>query len=322
MTGGFGDTIVVSGSGFGSDSVARTRSSSLRGRFAEPSARRVIVPFARLDDGASRHRPGRSVHGKRPRRATSRRSAVFAVRRAPPGSSLERGCRSTSGSRTGEVGKSFFSGTEYEFSITAGASDRGVSRRPLQRRGGAEQRLELYLLHHGAELRPPSRRAGPRRRAAASIPPPRKRRGKTPASPPRIFCGNAGSSPARVRAARRRGDTGDPRAGGRGGPFVRRDAPARASPPARAPTEHFKVLDRSLCALTIRITTTTVTANLKFDGEHTLLYVDAKTPPDVSLQRRGPGPRSRLRREHLRAPIGAASETNRTSTATARSRFS
>jgi hypothetical protein len=280
-SGAFGDTIVVSGSGFGPNPSANAIVIS-PGRFSVPASRRVIVPFGGSGTSLRGIVPDGAFTGSVRVERANRIGKVFSLALEPPVSAsaaLPFGVRLAAG----DVGKSFFSGDEYNFSITAGTSD------------------EDYLVVVFSDQAPPqstwtylySITAQSSTALAAGL---SDAVGQAGASGPALAAAAAKGAPSSKQAGERQelsaGAMGsrrrnfERRAGEeiedileRSAGTPRRSAPVRSSVGvSAAPQATFKVLVDPAGSILDPANFTTVTANLKFDGDHTLLYVDAETP--------------------------------------------
>ncbi len=273
-SGAFGDTIVVSGSGFGARPSANAIVIS-PDRFSAPAACRVIAPIGGSDTELRGIVPDGAFTGSVRVERANRIGKVFAIALEPPASAsaaLPFGVRLAAG----DVGKSFFSGVDYDFSITAGASDEDYlfivfsDQAPPQSTG-------TYLDSNTAQSST----------ALAAV--------QSDARPT-----VADAAPKNVTSSKQPGERQDPVAGAAGSrrrDFERRvgeeiedllersaGTPLRSAPvrsPAAvgaAPQATFKVLVDPAGSILDPDNFTTVTANLKYTGSHTLLYVDAETP--------------------------------------------
>ncbi|HVO76410.1 MAG TPA: hypothetical protein VMT60_00360 [Candidatus Bathyarchaeia archaeon] len=116
----YGDTIVVTGSGFGAN-PSLNRLVISPGRFSDPVARRVVVPFAGTRTTLRGIVPDGSFDGGIRVEQENVFGGAFTFDVQPPKTSsnaIPFGARL----RSGNVGKSFFSGSSYAFSVTAGAA--------------------------------------------------------------------------------------------------------------------------------------------------------------------------------------------------------
>ena len=276
-SGAYGDTIVVSGSGFGPRPSANAIVIS-PDRFSVPVSRRVIAPIGGSGTELRGIVPDGAFTGKVRVERTDQFGRVLSFAVEPPASAsaaLPFGVRLAAGN----VGKSFFSGDEYSFSITAGASSEDYlvvvfSDQP------PPQSAWTYLYNitaHGSTAL-----AGERPDAAPPVAVAAQRSvpsAKSAGEPQDL---SAGAMGPRLRDFERRvnGEIRDILKWSAGAP--RRSAPVR-SPAAvsAAPQATFKVLNNPYASgdeLLDPANYTTVTANLKYNGTHTLLYVDAQTP--------------------------------------------
>ena len=274
-SGAFGDTVIVHGSGFGPHPSANAIVIS-PDRFSKPAARRVIVPFAGSGTELRGIVPDGAFTGSVRIERMDQLGKIFSSALDAPASAsavLPFNVRLDAGT----VGKSFFSGEEYDFSITAGASD------------------EDYLVVIFTDAVPPQSTWDYQCNLTAQIP--ARARELSDAGP-----AVAASAPKNAISPKQSGDPRDRSAGAAGlrrrdfekraneeieGLLERRAGTSRGSAPARspaavsaAPQETFKVLVDPLGSILDPDNFTTVTANLKYSGTHTLLYVDAETPPD------------------------------------------
>ena len=266
-SGAYGDTIVVSGSGFGPHPSANAIVIS-PGRFSAPASRRVIVPFGGSGTELRGIVPDGAFTGSARVERTNLIGKVFAFAVDPP-ASVSAALPFDVSLAAGDVGKSFFSGDEYNFSITAGASSEDYlvvvfsDEKPPQ---STWSYLYGITAQSSAALAGEPSGAGPTVAVAAPKSAPSSKQAGEPLD---LLAGAAG---LRHRDFEKRvnEEIEDLLARHIGKP--RRGAPARSSAAvSAAPQATFKVLvDPDNFK--------TVTANLKFDGDHTLLYVDAETP--------------------------------------------
>ena len=274
---GFGDTVVVTGSGFNAIS-ASNRIVISPNRFSDRLARRVIVPFSGSRTELRGIVPDGSFTGSIRVEDAEPLGSAFSFGVQPPGgasNTLPFSARLLSGN----VGKAFFSGSSYRFSITAGASD------------------EDYLVVLFSDAIPPDYpwsflyniTAQNRTASAAEA-------GSLPSRPNREapvvkrsgspLGASLGSMGGREREFKRRMNEELGRLlkrGGRGNGRVDRTEQAfrssisgESSPPQ---TAHFQVLKSTDPDSIIEPANfKTVEADLKFTGVHSLLYVDNETP--------------------------------------------
>jgi hypothetical protein len=282
--GGEGDTIVVSGSGFGSNPAANTIVIS-PGRFNVPAARRVIVPFGGSATELRGIVPDGAFTGSARIERANQIGKILSFAVEPP-ASASAPLKFDVTLDAGDVGKSFFSGSDYVFSLTAGAASEdylvvifsdatppqadwtylyNITAQTSGRVAGGE-------LASGAVAAPASRpESGMLRDLSAGA------AAQGGAGLPRDLA--AGASGSRRRDFERRVDAEIRGLLRSGAGSSRRGAPVRspALSPA-APQATFKVLVDPYGSILDPDNFTTVTANLKFEGDHTLLYVDAETP--------------------------------------------
>jgi hypothetical protein len=286
-SGAYGDTIVVAGSGF----AARPSANAIvisPDRFSSPFARRVVVPF-----GGS----GTQLRGIVPDGAFTgsvRVERTDGVGRAFSFSSVELpAAASTSlpfgvNLAAGNVGKSFFSGDEYNFSITAGASNEDYlvvvfsDEKPPASNPSSWTYLYGITTQTSSALAGAPSAAGPvaAARAAKSSPAAKRAPSAQPAGEPQDL--SAGAMGSRRRDLERRVDEEVRDLLETSGGAPRRGAPLRSSLSGAAlPQATFKALSNPYASgseLLDPSNYATVTANLKYNGTHTLLYVDAETP--------------------------------------------
>jgi hypothetical protein len=273
-SGASGDTIVVSGSGFGSTPSANTIVIS-PGRFSSPPARRVIVPFGGSGTELRGIVPDGAFTGSVRVERANRLGKIFSFAVEPPASAsaaLPFGVRLAAG----DVGKSFFSGDEYSFSVTAGASDEDYlvvvfsDQAPPQ---STWSYLYNITAQSSAALAGGPSDAGP---AVAAAAPNGAPSAKQAGERQDLSAGAAGSR-HRDFEKRVNEEIRDLLSRGAGAP--RRNARDRSSAGAgAAPQATFKVLVNPAGNILDPANFATVTANLKYGGSHTLLYVDAEVP--------------------------------------------
>ena len=276
-SGAYGDTIVVSGSGFGSSPSANAIVIS-PDRFSAPAARRVVVPFGGSANELRGIVPDGAYTGSVRVERANLIGKVFAFAVEPPVSAsaaLPFGVSLAAG----DVGKSFFSGDEYKFSITAGAADEdylvvvfsdqvppGIYPNTWTDLYGITAQSSTALASEPSGAGPTVAAAAPKSALAT------KRVGE----PQDLSAGAAGS---RYRDFEKRAQEEIKDLLTRSAGASRRSAPARSSAAvSAAPQATFKVLVDPAGSILDPDNFTTVSANLKFDGDHTLLYVDAETP--------------------------------------------
>ena len=247
-------------------------------RFSAPASRRVIVPFGGSGTELRGIVPDGAFTGSVRVERANRIGKVFSFAVEPPASASTALPFDVS-LAAGDVGKSFFSGDEYNFSITAGASNEDYLIIVFSDQT-PPQSTWTYL--YGITAQIPARIAGGESgsgAAAASVSAKSAAARQEPGAP-RDF--SAGAAGARRSDFQRRVDEeikgllGDRRGDvppKRPGPFARRRSPA-ATPRQRT----FKVLVNPAGSILDPANFTTVSANLKYTGAHTLLYVDAETP--------------------------------------------
>jgi hypothetical protein len=273
-SGAYGDTIVVSGSGFGSHPSANAIVIS-PGRFSTAPARRVAVPFGGSGTELRAIVPDGALTGSVRVERSDRIGRIFSSVELPASATaaLPFGVRLDAGN----VGKSFFSGVEYEFSVTAGALD------------------EDYLVVVFTDAVPPAFDPNSTYLYQIAAQSSTALAGERSDAGPTI----AAAAPAGAPSAQRAGEPQDRSAGAMGvrhRDFEKRineeikDRLRRSTGATRkgssvrpslfggaAPQATFKVLVDPAGNLEPS-NFTTVTANLKYNGAHTLLYVDAETP--------------------------------------------
>jgi hypothetical protein len=268
---GFGDTLTVAGSGFNPD-LSANRIVISTGRFDDPAARRVVIPFAGSRTELRGVVPDGAFTG-------SARVEDMAPLPAPPlsvpqpqlpSNEVPLGVRLSAG----EVGKAFFSGTGYEFSAAAGLSE-------------AEYLVVLF-----SDATPPAAAwtytytiAAANRTALAAGGTNNANRRHDPADGMDREYGAAPAAllpdgPGKRELDRRIGEELRRLLARPAGSTGSSALPARASVEAGAPaaTAQFKVLKDVSAPLTDPASYELVTADLKFNGAHALLYVDVNTP--------------------------------------------
>jgi len=276
-SGAYGDTIVVSGSGFGSSPSANAIVIS-PDRFSAPAARRVVVPFGGSANELRGIVPDGAFTGSVRVERANQIGKVFAFAVEPPVSAsaaLPFGVSLA----VGDVGKSFFSGDEYNFSITTGAADEDylvvVFSDQVPPGIYPNTWTDLYEITAQSSLPLSGEPSGAGPAVAAAAPksaPSSKQAGEREE---RV----AGAMGLRHRDFEKRAQAEIKDLLTRSAGAPRRSAPARSSAAvSAAPQATFKVLVDPAESILDPDNFTTVTANLKFDGDHTLLYVDAETP--------------------------------------------
>ena len=273
----YGDTIVVTGSGFGADPSA-TRIVISPGRFSDPVARRVVVPFGGSRTTLRAIVPDGAFAGSVRVEQADPLGGAFGFGVQPPAiasNTLPFSARLGAGN----VGKSFFSGSSYDFSITAGASSEDYLV-VLFSSAAAPDNTWTYLYDVTAQTA--TALAGGSSAAASGSP-----RGASGANRPsargaaalndlglgqREFKRHVNEEIAGLLA----------KSGGAHGasPEVRAFRSSISGPGAAPQAVQFKVLVDPNQSVLDPANFTTVQANLKYTGDHTLLYVDAETPPE------------------------------------------
>jgi hypothetical protein len=274
----YGDTILMTGSGFNAI-PASNRIVISPNRFSDPSARRVIVPF-----GGSRTElrgvvPDGSFAGSIRVEDAEPLGSAFSFGVQPPGgasSPLPFSARLLSGN----VGKAFFSGNSYRFSITAGASDEDYLVMLFSDAIVPDDATSSLLYNITAQSQTAlaaeavSIASQPNRNTAAAA---------GSVSLPDMSFGSMGT---REREFKRRvneemlellrkAESGQ-RTVDRAGQAFRSSISGEGPPPQ---TAYFKMLKGTAPdSITVPANFTTVEADLKFNGAHTLLYVDTETP--------------------------------------------
>ena len=262
----YGDTIVVTGSGFGADPSA-TRIVISPGRFSDPVARRVVVPFGGSRTTLRAIVPDGAFAGSVRVEQADPLGGAFGFGVQPPATAsntLPFSARLVAGN----VGKSFFSGSSYDFSITAGASSEDYLV-VLFSSAAAPDNTWTYLYDVTAQAESGSLRgmksAGPSNaRGAAAL--------NDLGLGQREFKRHVNEEIAGLLA----------KSGGAHGasPEVRAFRSSISGPGAAPQAVQFKVLVDPNQSVLDPANFTTVQANLKYTGDHTLLYVDAETPPE------------------------------------------
>jgi hypothetical protein len=273
-SGAYGDTIVAGGSGFGSNPSENAIVIS-PDKFSAAPSRRIIVPFRGSETELWGIIPDGAFTGSVRIERTSRSGKGFSFA-APPSASASTALPFGVRLAAGNVGKSFFSGDEYKFSITAGDSG------------------EDYLIVVFTDETPPQSTWTYLYNitAQSSI----ALAGKRPDAGPTVAVAAPKIAPSPERIGERQ-DLSAGEMGSRRWDFERRSSEEirdllerRTRTPRRgatvrssvsgtaAPQEVFKVLVNPEGSILDADNFTTVTANLKYDGAHTLLFVDAETP--------------------------------------------
>lgn len=273
----YGDTIVVTGSSFGADPSA-TRIVISPGRFSDPVARRVVVPFGGSRTTLRALVPDGAFAGSVRVEQADPFGGAFGFGVQPP-ATASNALPFSARLVAGNVGKSFFSGSSYAFSITAGASSEDYLV-VLFSSAAAPDNTWTYLYDVTAQAA--TALAGGSSAAAAG-----SSRGVKSAGPPnargaaalndlglgqREFKRHVNEEIAGVLA----------KSGGAHGasPEVRAFRSSISGPGAAPQAVQFKVLVDPNQSVLDPANFTTVQANLKYTGDHTLLYVDAETPSE------------------------------------------
>jgi hypothetical protein len=270
-----GDTIVVSGSGFGAD-PSGNRIVISPGRFSEPAARRVIVPFGGSRTVLRGIVPDGSFTGSVRVEQTEPLGGAFSFGVNPPASASNT-LPFSARLLAGNVGKSFFSGSQYSFEVTAGASS------------------EDYLVVLFSSAAAPDNTWACQYTISSTITARLAADAPTAAPPPRQSA--EGSARARLPREQYAGEMGlrqidfQKRINEEIRGFLRRTGGAQGAAPKSAPvssvvpgsvaapkTEQFQVLIDPNVSVLNPSNFTTVEAELKYTGDHTLLYVDVQTP--------------------------------------------
>lgn len=274
LTVGFGDTLTVSGSGFNSV-LSENRIVISQGQFDEPSARRVIVPFAGSTTELRGIVPDGAFTGTA-RVEDLAPLAVFTINVPQPDLPSNEAALAVRLSE-GEVGKAFFSGTGYEFSASAGSS---IAEYLVVLFSDAVAPSSVWNYNYSiTALNQTALAASGASGSSGGIDPAAGKDAENAGLAATALLVNG----SRPREFERRVDEQIREiieragAGARSSGETPRPSLAAGS---YAPTEYFKVLKDISLPLNDPDSYEIVTANLKFDGEHTLLYVDANTPPD------------------------------------------
>lgn len=273
---GFGDTVVVTGSGFNAIS-ASNRIVISPNRFSDRLARRVIVPFSGSRTELRGIVPDGSFAGSIRVEDAEPLGSAFSFGVQPPGgasNTLPFSARLLSGN----VGKAFFSGSSYRFSITAGASDEDYLV-VLFSDAIAPDNTWSFLYNITAQNRTASA-------AEAGSLSSRPSREAPVANGSRSLRGaSLGSMGGREREFKRRMNEELQRflkkAGRQHGEVDhvgRTFRPSISGEGSTPQVAHFKVLRSADSSLVDPANFDTVAADLKFTGVHSLLYVDNETP--------------------------------------------
>jgi hypothetical protein len=270
----YGDTLVVTGSGFG-ERPADNRIVISPGRFSDPAARREIVPVAGSRTMLRGIVPDGSFTGSVRIEEIDPLGGSFPFGVEPP-TAASNARAFDARLLAGNVGKSFFSGSSYDFSIDAGASS------------------EDYLVIVFSNAVPPSNTWGylysVTTQGETTLAGAREGRGaapKTAEKPPaqaplsELMARDLGIGRLDIHAhadteiAELLKRSGGPRGSSAGASAFR----SKIGGPGAAPeTAQFQVLTTATGSVLDPANFTTVEANLMYTGEHTLLYVDVETP--------------------------------------------
>ena len=276
-----GDTVVVTGSGFASDPNAMRLVIS-PGRFSDPVARRVAVPFGGSRTTLRAIVPDGAFAGSVRVEQTDPFEGAFAFGVQPPATAsnvLPFSARLAKGS----VGKSFFSGSSYDFSVTAGAASEDYLVIVFSNAAAPNDTWSyLYsittasttaLADAASAGEAPRRAAGPGKRPSM-----RELIAQNMALGERDIHAHADGEIADL--LRRSGGARDiSRGQARGSTGEAAANRGTISGPGAAPeTVQFKMLIDPNGSVLDPDNFTTVVADLKYTGEHTLLYVDVETP--------------------------------------------
>ncbi|MGD1047251.1 MAG: IPT/TIG domain-containing protein [Candidatus Krumholzibacteriaceae bacterium] len=276
-TSAYGDTIVVTGSGFGTDPSA-TRIVISPGRFSEPVARRVAVPFGGSRTTLRAIVPDGAFAGSVRVEQAEPLGGAFGFGVQPP-ATASNALPFSARLVTGNVGKSFFSGSSYTFSLTAGASSEDYL---VVLFSSAVAPDNTWTCLYSATAQSATALAGGSPAAASGSP--------------------RGVSGEERSAARQAGALNDlglgqrefkqhvneeiagllaKSGGAHGTSSGLRAFRSPVSGPGAAPqTTAFQMLiDPNKSVLDVT-NFATIQANLKYTGDHTLLYVDAETPSE------------------------------------------
>ena len=273
----YGDTIVVTGSGFGTDPSA-TRLVISPGRFSDPVARRVVVPFGGSRTTLRAIVPDGAFAGSVRVEQAEPLGGAFGFGVQPP-ATASNALPFSARLVAGNVGKSFFSGSSYAFSITAGASSEDYMV-VLFSSAVAPDNTWTYLYNVTAQTA--TVLAGGSSAAVSGPPRGAKSAGRSDAR------GAAASSDLGLRQREFKRHVNEEiagvlaRSGGARGasPEVRTFRSSISGPGSAPDTARFKVLVDPNGSVLDPANFTTVLANLKYTGDHTLLYVDAETPAE------------------------------------------
>jgi hypothetical protein len=268
---GYGDTIVVTGSGF--DALASSNRIVISpDRFSDPSARRVIVPFAGSRTELRGVVPDGSFTGSARVEDAEPLGSAFSFGVQPPGE-VSNVLPFRARLSAGNVGKAFFSGDGYHFSVAAGGSSEDYLL-ILFSDAFVSDNTTRFLYNVTAETRGPF--------VAGAAPPPRGYGGGTKGlrAEPDMSMRSMGARERdfkkrvgeRLHEVLRGAGTG---VIDQGGPPV---PPSGASEAQPALTVGFKVLKSTDGNILDPSNFVTVQADLKYTGAHTLLYVDNETP--------------------------------------------
>ncbi|RJR27252.1 MAG: hypothetical protein C4574_06420 [Candidatus Latescibacterota bacterium] len=272
LTVGFGDTLTITGSGFNAE-LAANRIVLSSGRFDDPASRRVVVPFAGSRTELRGVVPDGAFTGNARVEDTEPLSGLPLAVPQPqlPSNAMPLGVRLSAG----EVGKAFFSGTGYDFSAAAGPS--GADYLVVLFSDAAPPAASWTYTYHIAAVGSAALMAGetaaPDRGYAAAVEAPSRNAGVAPApllpdGPRKRELDRRIDEQLRELLGRPGGSSGEPRTAPR--PSVEAGTPAA--------TAQFKVLRDVSANLADPASYVIVTADLKFEGAHTLLYVDVNTP--------------------------------------------
>ena len=273
----YGDTIVVTGSGFGADPSA-TRIVISPGRFSDPAARRVAVPFGGSRTTLRAIVPDGAFAGSVRVEQADPFGGAFAFGVRPP-ATVSNVLPFSARLVAGNVGKSFFSGSSYVFSLTAGASSQDYLV-VLFSSAAAPDNTWTYLYDVTAQTA--TALAGGSSAAASGSP-----RGASAGGRPRA-CGAVASNDLGLGQREFKRHVNEEiagllaKSGGAHGasPGARTFRSSISGPGAAPQAVQFKVLIDPNQSVLDTANFATVQANLKFTGDHTLLYVDAETPPE------------------------------------------
>lgn len=277
---GYGDTIVVTGTGFNAD-LSANRVVVSPSRFDVPAACRAIVPFAGsttelrgvVPDGA--YTGQIRVEDRSPAPGIVAPGFDFVSASAP----LDFGVRL----RGGEVGKAFFSGDGYAFSIAAGAGSEDYLVVVFSDALAPDNEWEyLYAVYASGATAPAPAGPSPRLPARPAGADAERRHGASAALPggerdiefARRIDEQTRDLLARAASGGARRGAGSHRPG--------RAVPERASLAIAPAAESFYVLEDATRSIADPSNYVTVQADLRYSGARTLLYVDTETP-DANL---------------------------------------